>query len=151
MNITVSVELAVASGPSPKSMAAPAEIRPIESENATACYLYHSSPFYVIRLCNREKCVEVIQIITTVAAGGQKVNSELAISMWRDLNCCIIPSVRHLSDGSPDGACDSAGDRSNIVKSNICFKSAMTEPSIMFLTSAKDVAVEYKYVWCNNA
>jgi hypothetical protein len=45
--------------------------------------------------------------------------------------------------------CDSAGDRSNIVNRNICFKSAVTEPSIMFLTSAKDVAVEYKYVWCN--
>jgi len=77
VNITVSVELAVASGPSPKSMAAPAEIRPIESENATACYLYHhSSPFYVIRLCNREKCAEVNQIITTVAVGRQKVNSD---------------------------------------------------------------------------
>jgi hypothetical protein len=52
----------------------------------------------------------------------------------------------HLSDGSLDGACDSAGDRSNIVNRNICFKSAVTEPSIMFLTSAKNVVVEYKYV-----
>jgi hypothetical protein len=68
MNITVSVELAVASGPSPKSMAAPAEIRPIESENVTACYLYHHlSSFHVIRLCNNEKCAEVNEIITTVA------------------------------------------------------------------------------------
>jgi hypothetical protein len=48
-NITVSVELAVASGPSPKFMAAPAEIRPIESENTATCYLcLHSSPFHVI-------------------------------------------------------------------------------------------------------
>lgn len=48
-NITVSVELAVAAGPSPEFMAAPAEIRPIESENTTACYLYlHSSSFHVI-------------------------------------------------------------------------------------------------------
>jgi len=53
--------------------------------------------------------------------------------------------------GAPDGACDSAGDRSNIVNSNVCFKSAVTEPSIMFLTSVKDVAVEYKYVWCNTS
>lgn len=60
MNITVSVEVAVASGPSPKSMAAPAEIRPIESENATACCLYHhSSPFHVIRVYNNEKCADV--------------------------------------------------------------------------------------------
>ena len=28
-------------------------------------------------------------------------------------------------------------------------KSAVTEPSIMFLTSAKNVVLEYKYVWCN--
>ena len=43
-----------------------------------------------------------------------------------------MPPVKHLSDGSPDGACDSAGDRSNTVKSNICFKSAVTEPSTVF-------------------
>lgn len=35
------------------------------------------------------------------------------------------------------------------VNSSVCFKGAVTEPSIMFLTSAKDLAVEYKYVWCN--
>lgn len=35
-----------------------------------------------------------------------------------------------------------------VIVSSICLKSAVTEPSIMFLTSAKDVAVEYKYVCC---
>ena len=68
--------------------------------------------------------------------------------MWRDLNYCISLRFGFIAMGAQT-ECVLLQMIVVTVNSSICFKGAVTEPSIMFLTSAKDVAVEYKYVWCN--